>query len=137
MTDTNTNTGSGNGAIDNSWDDAEQSYEERLADALDGVQTEPMAGGIAIDLVTRQLLFVRRKVADSLGEYYEREGFCLKTYKTHPYLPIRADDSVFECVFAGDLDGLHTARKTYEFPRGRLAHVPVESAWTDMEIGSL
>lgn len=135
MTDANPNTDSG--AIDNGWDDAEKSYEERVADALDGVQTEPMEGGIAIDLVTRQVLFVRRKVADSLGEYHENTGFDLATYKTHPYLPVRPDDAVYECVFAGDLDGLHTARNTYDYPRGRLAHVPVEQAWSEGEVNPL
>lgn len=125
------------GAIDHDWGDAEATYEERLAEAVADVQTEPMPGGIAIDLVTRQTLFVRRKVADSLAEYYEQEGFDLATYKQHVYLPVRPDDAVFECVFAGDLDGLHTSRKTYDYPRGRLAHCPVEQAWADGEVGDI
>lgn len=125
------------GAIDRDWDDAEPDYEEQLAEAFADVQTEPMPGGIAIDLITRQVLFVRRVVADSLAVYYEENGFDLATYKQHVYLPVRPDDTVYECVFAGDLDGLHTARKTYDYPRGRLAHVPVEQAWTDTEVGSL
>jgi len=125
------------GAVDHGFDENEQSYEARLADALEGIQTEPMAGGIAYDLVTRQPMFVCSKVADSLGEYYAAEGFDLRTYKMHAYLPVRPDDAVYECVFIGDLDSLHTSRKTYDYPRGRLAHVPVEQAWTDAEVGKL
>lgn len=127
-----------NGAIDSDWDDADPGYEARLATALEGVRTDPMPGGVAIDLITRQPLLVRRVVADTLAEYYEAEGFDLATYKQHVYLPVRADDTVYECVFIGDLDGLHTSRKTYDYPRGRLAHVPIEQAWNeDMEVGSL
>lgn len=125
------------GAIDHEFDENERSYDERLADALEGIQTDPMAGGVAFDLVTRQPLFVRSKVADSLAEYYAAEGFDLATYKMHTYLPVRPDDAVYECVFLGDLDSLHTSRKTYDFPRGRLAHVPVENAWTDSEVGDV
>jgi len=125
------------GAIDNDFDDAEADYEARVQAAIEGIQTEPMAGGVAFDLVTRQPLFVRTKVADSLAEYYAAEGFGIATYKMHTYLPVRLDDAVYECVFLGDLDGLHTSRKTYDFPRGRLAHVPVENAWTDSEVGDV
>lgn len=129
------------GAIDNDYDDAERSYDDRVADALDGVATDPMPGGLAFDLVTRQPLFVREKVADTLGEYYEAEGFDLLTYKMNPYLPVRPDDSVFQCVFVSEItaEGLADwgSSKTYDFPRGRLAHVPVEQSWTDAEVRGL
>lgn len=125
------------GAIDADWDDAERTYDELVADALDGIETEPISGGVAIDLVTRQTLFVRGVAADSLAEYYEAEGFDLATYKQHVWLPVRADDTVYECVFVGGLDDLHTAGKTYDYPRGRLARVPVELAWRDAEVGDV
>ncbi len=61
------------------------------------------AGSIALDLVTRQPLFVHEQVADDLVEYYEREEFDFYSYKTHPYLPVSLDDRVFEYVFiSGD-----------------------------------
>lgn len=125
------------GAVDHEFDESERSYEEQVAAALEDVQTEPMAGGVAIDLVTRQPLFIRSKKADTLAEYYEAEEFDLATYKQHAFLPVRADDAVFECVFIGDIDGLHGSRKTYDYPRGRLATVPVDMAWRDVEVGSL
>jgi len=125
------------GAIDNEFEDAERSYSERVAEALEGIQTEPMAGGVAFDLVTRQPVFVRRVVADSLVDYYAAEEFDLRTYKMHAYLPVRLDDTVYECVFIGDLDSLHTSRKCYDYPRGRLAHVPVEQAWTEETVGDV
>lgn len=125
------------GAIDNDFDDAEQSYEQQLADALDGVQTEPMAGGVAIDLVTRQTLFIRRKVADSLAEYYDDEGFDLATYNEHPFMPVRPDDAVFECVFVEGPKGAHNQGRTYDYPRGRLMTVPVDLAWRDESVEEL
>ena len=125
------------GAVDNDFDDAERPYAERVEAALDGIQTEPYKGGIVIDLVTRQPLFVRRQVADTLAEYYDAEGFDLATYKQHAFLPVRPDDAVFECVFIGGVDDLHGSRKTYDYPRGRLAVVPIDMAWRDVEVGSL
>lgn len=114
------------GALDHGFDDS-----VRLG--LDAsIQTEPMAGGVAIDLVTRQPLFVRRIVVEDLWEYYELEGFDLASYKTHPYLPVREDDTVYECVFvSGDPQGAHKPGDTYDFPRGRLMHYPIEQAWGD------
>ncbi|WP_135535359.1 hypothetical protein [Halostella pelagica] len=101
----------------------------------EGIRTEPMAGGLAFDLVTRQPLFVRQRVADTLGEYYDAEGFDLADYKAHAYLPVRPDDAVYECVFISEItaESLHEwgSAKTYDYPRGRLAHVPVEEAWGD------
>ena len=126
-------------AIDNDFDDAEQSYDEQLADALDGVQTEPMAGGVAIDLVTRQAVFVRREVAETCREYYVEEGFDLVTYKMHPWLPgIDAENAVYECVYLdGNPQNSHKPGRTYDFPAARLMHLPVEMAWDAYEVGSL
>lgn len=136
MSNTNTDTDT-QSAIDNDFDDAEQSYDEQLEAALEGINTEPIEGGIAIDLVTRQPLFIRRKVADSCREYYEAEGFDLATYNEHPFLPVRPDDAVFECVFVGGVEGGHKPGKTYDYPRGRLMTVPIDLAWRDAEVSDL
>lgn len=125
------------GAIDQGFDDAERPYAEQVAAALDGVPTQPVEGGVAIDLVTRQVVFVRERVADTLEEYYDEEGFCLATYKTHPFLPVRLDDAVYETVYVGgDPERAHKPGKTYDMPRGRLMVVPVSLAWRDAEVNS-
>jgi hypothetical protein len=129
------------GAIDADFDDAEVPYEERLANALADIRTEPVPGSLAIDIVTRQLLFVRRDVADTLGEYHAEEGFDLATYGPHPWLPVHASDSVFECYYLSDLsmDSLDDLGDltSYDFPRGRLATVPVELAWSEGGVGDV
>lgn len=128
-----------NGAIDNDYNDSERPYQDRLADALADVQTEPMAGGIAIDIVTRQAVFVRDQVANTLSEYYEAEGFDLATYKMHPWLPgIDADNAVYECSYIdGNPQNTHKQGRTYDYPRARLMHLPVELSWSDAEVGTI
>ena len=136
--DTDTETG----AIDNDYSDAERPYADRVADALEGIRTEPVAGSLAIDVVTRQLLFVRSKVADDLETYYEQEGFDLLTYGPHPWLPgVTAENAAYECYYVNDLsldgiDGLGK-RRGYDFPEGRLAVVPIEQAWNGRSVGDL
>lgn len=121
------------GAIDADFGDAERSAREQLRAALDDLgPTEPMEGGVALDLVTRQPLFVRRRVADTLVEYYEANDFDLLTYKNHPYLPITVDDAVFECAFIPrSAEQAHSVGKTYDYPRGRLMVIPIHQAWGD------
>jgi predicted nucleic acid-binding Zn-ribbon protein len=123
------------GAIDNEFDDAERSPGETLLDALADIDARThgalTGGDVAIDLVTRQPLLVRQRVADNLAEYYEEEGFDLLTYKQHAFLPVHIDDAVFECVFVGSIDDLHSEGKTYDYPAGRLARVPAELAGGD------
>jgi len=128
-----------NGAVDNEYDDAARDYNDRLADALEGVPTEPEPDSIVIDLVTRQLLYVTERVADSCQAYEQREGFDLVTYKMHPWLPgIGADNAVYECVYHdSNPQNAHKPGKTYDFPAARLMRVPHELAHTDMEVGSL
>jgi len=109
--------------------------EQLLADQPE--LTAPVAGGLAVDLVTRQLLFVRREVAPDLAAYYEAEDFDLLNYGPHPYLPVTVDDAVLECVYIDDvgvqdLDGLAES-KTYDFPQGRLAAVPIQEVWADAD----
>jgi hypothetical protein len=127
------------GAIDNEFDDGEQSYEEQLADALEGVQREPVVGGIAIDLVTRQAMLVREQVAETCRDYYREEGFDLVTYKMHPWLPgIGPENPVYEAVYLdGNPQNAHKPGKCYDFPSARLMHYPAEMAWDAYEVGSL
>jgi len=120
------------GAIDNDYDDSLRDAREEIEAELAGLQTEPMKGGVAMDLVTRQPLFVHRKVADTVVEYHEEEGFNLATYKQHPYLPVTADDAVYECVFISrSAEGAHKIGQTYDYPRGRLMTLPVHKAWQE------
>jgi len=131
----NTHDDEPNGAIDTD-------YADRAADALDGVRTEPVPGSLAIDMVTRQLLFVRDKKADTLAEYYDAEGFDLLTYGPHPYLPgVTASNAAFECYYANDLklkklDEMEK-RRSYDFPSGRFAVVAFENAWNGSEVDDL
>lgn len=127
------------GAVDNDYDDAERSYAEQVADAVEGVQTDPMQGGVAIDIVTRQAVFVRQKKADTLAEYYDAEGFDLYTYKMHPYLPgIDVENAVYECVYLdGNPQNAHKPGKTYDFPSARIMHYPAEQAWGNDGVGGL
>jgi hypothetical protein len=118
------------GAIDNDYDDAERSAREIL-EANQPPVTDVMVEGVAFDLVKRQPLYVRQRVADDLVEYYEQEEFDLLNYNQHPYLPVTIDDPVYECVFLGNAEGLHNCNKTYDYPAGRLAVIPVHEAWTD------
>jgi hypothetical protein len=124
------------GALDNDFDEAAvPAREQLLADQPE--LTAPVAGGLAVDLVTRQLLFVRREVAPDLPTYYDEEDFDLLNYGPHPYLPVTVDDAVLECVYIDDvgvqdLDGLGDS-KTYDFPRGRLAAVPIQEVWADAD----
>ena len=129
------------GAVDADFDDAEVPYAERVDAALDDVRTDPVPGSLALDIVTRQLLFVRAKVADDLEAYYEQEGFDLATYGPHPWLPVTLDDAAYECYYVNDLslDGLDDVggKRDYDFPAGRLAVVPIEMAWADGGIGDV
>ena len=127
------------GAIDADFDDAELSYEERVATALEGARTDPVAGGVAIDIVTRQAVFVRQQKYHSLEAHYEAEGYDLATYKMHAYLPgIDVDNAVYECVYVdANPQNAHKPGKTYDFPSARLMHLPVEQAWGDMGVGDV
>ena len=130
------------GAVDHEFDENTVDYADRVADALDDVRTEPVPGSLAIDIVTRQVLFVRDRVAGDLAEYYHQEGFDLATYGPHPFLPgVTLDNAVYECYYANDLSLEELAeldsRRDYDFPSGRLAVVPIEQAWRDAEVGDV
>jgi len=120
------------GAVDHDYDEAARDSAAVLADTVADTAGDEHAllkgGDVAIDLVTRQPLYVVARVADDLVEYYDEEDFDLLTYKQHTYLPVRRDDPVFKCVFIGGLDDLHSFSDTYDYPAGRLARVPIEIA---------
>jgi len=127
--------GTVDGAVDHSFDEAERPTREVLQEEVADVRTAPLPGSVALDLVTRQLLLVRRESYPDLAAHYEDEGYSLLSYGVHPYLPVSVDDAVFECVYLSDVTAESLAgfadAKTYDFPAGRLAHVPVEEAWGD------
>lgn len=139
MTDATDDTTETDGAVDNDYDDGMKPYRERVADALDGIQTTPVAGGLAIDLVTRQVVFVREQSYEDLEAHYEAEGYDLATYKQHAWLPgVDVDNAVYECVFTdGNPENAHKQGRTYDYPEGRLMYLPVEMAWRDKEVGDV
>lgn len=120
------------GAVDHSFDEAERSTREVLQEGVADVRTAPLPGSVALDLVTRQLLLVRRESYPDLAAHYEAEDYSLLEYGVHPYLPVSVDDAVYECVYLSDVTAESLANfgdaKTYSFPAGRLAHVPTEEA---------
>lgn len=127
------------GAVDQDYDDAELAYHQRVANAVEDVQIDPVEGGVAIDLVTRQPVYVHEKKYDSLEDHYEAEGYDLSTYKMHPYLPgINIFNAVYECVYIdANPENAHKEKKTYDFPQGRLMHLPLELPWLDAEVGDV
>ena len=120
---------------DHDIDDAEDdraSIRERLQSKTDDFAEEVRPGDVVIDMVEDRPLFVRRKVAESAVDYYADTDFDLTTYKKHRWLPVTPDDAVFECVFLPThLRDIPASKKkqTYDYPRGRLARVPVEWFW--------
>jgi len=55
------------GAIDSDFDDAELSYEQRAANALEDVRTEPVPGSLAIDDGLGQHLSADPRIATADG----------------------------------------------------------------------
>lgn len=121
------------GAIDEPFAANEREARDQITDKLAEYNRGVEAYGVAIDLVYHRPVFVRKQVADTCVAYWEDgEDFDVTTYKAHPYLPITADDAVFECVYIptkpGDIRH-DAADRTYDFPTGRLARVPLENLW--------
>jgi len=118
------------GAVDNDYDDAKRDPQERLRDTEASYNRQIGKGDVALDLVTGQPVFVADVAAESVADHLEAEDFDLIAYKFHPYLPIQAEDAVFECVFipTNGQDLIHRSKsaKTYDFPNGRLARIAVE-----------
>ena len=128
-----------NGAIDHEYDDGELPYDQQIEQALADVPTRPLEGGVAIDLVTRQAVYIRRREYETCREHYEAEGFDLVTYKMHPWLPgIGPENAVYECVYLdGNPQNAHKPGKTYSFPEARLMALPLAMAWDAFEVGSV
>lgn len=117
------------GAIDNSFDDAERDPRQILEDELATYPREIKPGDIVLDMVERRPLYIRRKTSDSAAEYFATHDFDLTTYKAHPWLPIGPDDAVFECVFIPTKPSKITVEpkgQSYDYPRGRLIRIPIE-----------
>ncbi|AGC34580.1 hypothetical protein HSTV1_35 [Haloarcula sinaiiensis tailed virus 1] len=127
------------GAVDADYGEGLQDYYDRVADALEDVPGEPVVGGCAIDIVTRQVVYVVDRVADSCVEYYDAEGFDLVTYKMHPFLPgISVENAVYECVYVdGNPQNTHKPGRTYDFPTARLMPFPVGIATDTYEVGGV
>lgn len=120
------------GAIDNEFDDFEESPRHVLEENLSAFAAEVKPGDVVIDMVENRPLYVRRVKADTAVEFFEEQDFDLTTYKAHPWLPVTPDDTVFETVFLPTkLKDIPTSEgdKTYDYPRGRLARVPIEFLW--------
>jgi len=127
------------GAIDNDFEDSEQTYDERVADALADIPGQPVVGGVAVDIVTRQVVYVTERVADTCREYYDDENFDLVTYKMHPFLPgIGPDNAVYSCVYVdGNPQNTHKPGRTYDFPSARLMPFPIGMATGSYDVGDL
>lgn len=120
-----------NGAIDNTFAESEREAFDQIDAKLDEYNREILPHDIAIDLVYHRPVFVVSVEADTCAEYWESgDDFDLTTYKAHPYLPVASTNTVYRCVYLPTKPGdiRHEAGdKTYDFPAGRLARVPVEN----------
>lgn len=96
------------------------------------VDPDIRVGDVVHDLIERGRLRVVEKAADSVAEYREREGFCLKSYKAHPLLDVTDDETVWRCVYISS-DPSVSYGQSYAFPASRLARAPVEEASEDLE----
>jgi hypothetical protein len=112
------------GAIDHEFDDAERPYVARVSEALSDIQTEPMAGGVAIDIVTRQAVFVRQRKYDDLEAHYGAEGYDLATYKMHPCSPASA--STTRCMSARTSTGTPRLTESDRLNNAHALYSPIE-----------
>lgn len=113
-------------------------YRERMATEHANAQTDPSVPGIARDLETGQYLVVTAVVADDLVEYAVEEGLDLLNYKSHAYLPVRIDDSVYTCTYlSSERRGGWKLGDDYDFPRGRLQTIPIDLSPDDADEDSV
>lgn len=122
------------GAVDHGFDEAERDPADIIAESLSDYPRDIDAGDIVIDLVQGRPLYVASVAAPTAAEYMDTHDFDLTTYKAHPWLPVGASDTVFRCVFLPTKpQDIPSSRddKTYAYPRGRLARVPVEWLYDD------
>lgn len=117
------------GAVDKSFDDAERDARSILQENVDAFPSDIRRGDVVIDLVKNRPLYVWRVAAETAVDYFDSNDFDLTTYKAHPFLPVSPDDTIFECAFLPTtVEDIRTSAgaKSYDYPRGRLARVPVE-----------
>lgn len=108
-----------------------EEYRERMEEELAAMDTDVRVDTVAIDLIKRQPLYIEARVADDLVEYaMGDDGFDLSTYNQHPYMGgVSLDDAVFKCRFISTSpDGAHNVGNDYDYPEGRLMHVPLPYA---------
>lgn len=118
------------GAVDHDYDDADRTTEaeQRLRENIADFPSTIRKGDVVIDLIEGRPLYIHERKGTA-ADVFEREAFDLTTYKTHPFLPISPTDDVFECVFLPTKPADIPSKKkssTYDYPRGRLARIPVE-----------
>lgn len=116
-------------AVDHGFEEHPTDTRTILDENLAGIKRAPDPGYVAIDLVTRKIVYVDCIVAGTVQQYFEEESVDLRSYKTHPYLPVKLDDTVYGVVYVEpSVEGIHNAGDVYPMPRGRLARIPVEQA---------
>ena len=89
-------------------------------------------GDVCHDVLGSGTLQVVCKAADSVSEFASREDFNLVEYKTHPLLDVDDSQSVWTCVYLPN-EPTVSFNGTYDFPDGRLARVPIETASQDLQ----
>lgn len=122
------------GAVDHDFDEAAIDPADVIAESLSDYPRDIDAGDIVIDLVQGRPLYVASVAAPTAAEYMDTHDFDLTTYKAHPWLPVGPSDTVFKCVFLPTKpQDIPSSRgdSSYDYPRGRLARVPVEWLYDD------
>lgn len=89
-------------------------------------------GDVCTDLVKRGKVQVVGKTADTVEEHQQTESYDIQTYKANALLDVADDEPVFSVVYLPDEPGT-SFNKTYDFPRSRLARVPVEEANDELD----
>jgi len=89
-------------------------------------------GDVCVDLVERGKVQIVAKVADSVEEHQQQESYDIQSYKAHPLLDVSDDEPVFKAVYLPENPTVSFSG-TYDFPRSRLARLPVEEANGELE----
>lgn len=92
---------------------------------------ELKAGDVAHDLVKRGKVLVVERVAESVDRHRERNDYDIAEYKANALLGVSESESVWRCVYLPD-EPSTSFSGTYDFPRSRLARIPVENAREDL-----
>lgn len=89
-------------------------------------------GDTAHDLVKRGKVQVVGKAADTVRKHREREDYDIASYRANALLDVADDEPVYTCVYLPD-EPTTSFSGTYDFPRSRLARVPLEAANQDLD----